>query len=55
MRGIPLENNEGDYTIMGLIPMATYIVELTATDNADNETVKTKEVVANGVIIIIPP
>ena len=35
--------------------MATYIVDLAARDNADNETVETKEVVANDVIITIPP
>ena len=34
-----------------------YIVELVVKDNADNETSDTKEVIANGVpvIIIIPP
>jgi len=33
--------------------MAIYIVELTARDNAGNETVETNEMIANGVIIII--
>ena len=55
MSGISLENDEGTCAITGLIPTATYIDELMAGDNADNEKVETKEVVANGVVIINPP
>ena len=50
-----LKASEGSYTITGISPMATFVVKLTARDSADNETMETKEVVANGVIIIIPP
>ncbi len=56
MNGISLKNDEGTYTITGLISTATYIGELTARDIADNEMVEMKEVDANGVVIItIPP
>ena len=47
-----LKASEGGYAITRIIPTATSIVKLTAQDNADNET---KEMVSNGVIIVIPP
>ncbi len=55
MNGIPLVNDEAAYIITRFISTATYIAKLAAGGSADSETVETREVVANGVIIIIPP
>ncbi len=50
---VELKTSERGYTITGIIPTVTSIVKLTARDSADKGG-ETKEVVANGMIIIIP-
>jgi hypothetical protein len=53
MNSILVVNGFGAYTLTGLSPTTNYIGKLTARNNADNATVKMKEVVANGVSVVI--
>jgi len=53
MSGIPLVNGSGADTLTGLIRTTNCIGKLTERNKADNATVEMKEVVANGVSVVV--